>query len=96
MRKGIMMILGAIMLVVLILPVLFDSKFNSASLGADHECSEAAKPIAKEDEAVMKEIYHAQNYENIKAMWLSQFDLSAVYSTNRKQRAQQEYRLRSF
>lgn len=93
MRKGIMMILGAIMLVVLMLPVLFDSKFNSASLGADHECSEAAKPIAKEDEAVMKEIYHAQNYENIKAMWLSQFDLSAVYSTNRKQRAQQEYRI---
>ena len=33
----------------------------------------------------------AQNYENIKAMWLSQFDLKSVYTQNGGQRSQKNF-----
>ncbi len=54
-------------------------------------CEVAALQSDKEVQTVQKMRYQANNPDNIKAMWLSQFDLSAVYSTNRQQRAQHEY-----
>ena len=91
MKKGIIMMMGAIMLVVLLLLTRFDLEFTDIFDG-DGDDRVAEQTFAKEDEAVMKEIYYAKNHENIKAMWLSQFDLSSVYATNRQQRALQEYR----
>ena len=91
MTKRIIIIWGAIMLAVLALCVLEDLEFfaadriNDGDEGIEHS-------IVGEDETVMRGIYQAFNYDNVKAMWLSQFDMSSVYSSNHQQRAQHEYR----
>jgi len=50
------------------------------------------EPIKQEDVAVMAEPYDARNYDDIKAMWLSQFDMYGLYCVNGQQRAMHEYR----
>lgn len=40
------------------------------------------------------EKYKALNYENVKAMWLSQYDLSPVYTKNGAQREESDFTLR--
>ena len=40
----------------------------------------------------MKKEYSTLNYENVKAMWLSQFDLNSVYCTGGAQRSESSYR----
>ena len=45
------------------------------------------------EEPAMKELYQAHTPENIKAMWLSQFDLNAVYTDGGRQRAKSDYRV---
>lgn len=39
-----------------------------------------------------KDAYSTRNYENVKAMWLSQFDLTDVYSSSGAQRTETQYR----
>jgi uncharacterized lipoprotein YddW (UPF0748 family) len=45
------------------------------------------------EEPAMEELYQAHTPGNIKAMWLSQFDLNAVYTDGGRQRAKSDYRV---
>ena len=46
----------------------------------------------KEEDTLMKREYVAQNFEDMKCMWLSQFDLSRVYSDGGAQRNESDFR----
>ena len=46
----------------------------------------------KEEDDLMKREYIAQNFEDMKCMWLSQFDLSRVYSDGGAQRDESSFR----
>lgn len=97
MRKTIFLLLGALMLGILAVVILSDSH------GDFSEMSRSATAVAttpeetsvteecKEDESVMKMSYQARNPNNIKAMWLSQFDLNAVYTDGNRQREKEAY-----
>ena len=84
----------------LILPFLVRPEDKShaerASAEMDREESSAedvGEQTDAEEESGMRDVYLAQNYENIKAMWLSQFDMTSVYSDDHRQRAEREYRV---
>ena len=46
----------------------------------------------KEEDTLMKREYIAKNFEDMKCMWLSQFDLSRVYSDGGAQRNESDFR----
>lgn len=61
---------------------------------APTEASTEKKEDPKEDAAVLPDKvtdYTANNPENIKALWISQFDLASVYAANKNQRSQESF-----
>ena len=54
--------------------------------------TEAATTAEPETEAPPAEVKKALNYDNVKAMWLSQFDLNGVYTGTRGQRDEGDFR----
>jgi uncharacterized lipoprotein YddW (UPF0748 family) len=46
----------------------------------------------KEEDILMKREYIAKNFEDMKCMWLSQFDLSRIYSDGGTQRMESDFR----
>lgn len=97
MRKAVFLLLGVLMLGALAVVVLSDGqeKFTEmsdiATSAADILEETSAPEESMEDESVMKMSYQAKNPKNIKAMWLSQFDLNAVYTDGNRQREKEEY-----
>lgn len=96
MKRLIILLMGTLMLIALVLVAMpwnvQDTEEHALTTDAEVPPDMTAISNNEEDMPVIKESYQAQNYENIKAMWLSQFDMSAVYSTNRQQRAMYDYR----
>lgn len=64
-----------------------DAKTNEATI------VQSVTEDQAEEAPVMKKQYQAYTPENIKAMWLSQFDLNAVYTAVDRQRAKSEYQI---
>ena len=97
MRKKVFLLLGVLMLGALAVGLLVDNAENTvdateAVLSAFDTTEETTLMEESErDEAVMKMSYQAQNPSNIKAMWLSQFDLTSVYTDGNHQRDKEEY-----
>ena len=54
--------------------------------------SEGKEQIEQEEIPVIAQPYRARNYDDMKAMWLSQFDMYGLYCVNDQQRAPHEYR----
>lgn len=80
MRKWIVICMGMLML--LSLPLVFLTGNGGAGVATEEQ----------EEIPAMKEGYRARNYDDMKAMWLSQFDLHGLYCVNGQQRAPQEFR----
>jgi hypothetical protein len=97
MSKTIFLLLGALMLGILAVVILSDSHGDfsemsgSATAVATTPEETSVTEECKEDESVMKMSYQARNPNNIKAMWLSQFDLNAVYTDGNRQREKEAY-----
>ena len=97
MRKAVFLLLGVLMLGALAVVVLSDSQGNFSEISdiatsaviLTEEPDAAEEPMG--DEAVMKMSYQAKNPRYMKAMWLSQFDLNAVYTDGNRQRGKEEY-----
>ena len=97
MKKAIVFVMGALMLAAL-LAVTMPRKKESISEPDDVVTSETVSEQTElqsdeEVQVVQKIGYQASNPENIKAMWLSQFDMSSVYSNDRQQRTRQDYQV---
>lgn len=95
MRRILLCVMGTMMLVVLCLfamPKATEPERNVLGDFTDETTVSSDERDGEEEQVVIEYLYHANNYENIKAMWLSQFDLSAVYTVNHQQRAAYEYR----
>ena len=97
MRVAAMLLLGAMMLVALLLVILPQWGSSAELPNTDTFIPDAAETtlqtITEEDQTVMKPIYRANNPSNMKAMWLSQFDLSPVYTDGNRQREEKGYRV---
>lgn len=96
-RWAVFGLLGAMMVTSAIITMSFFPKTQSKM---SHQTqanvqSTQAKPITElhtqKEEPAVKELYQAYTPENIKAMWLSQFDLNGVYTDGGHQRAKQDY-----
>ncbi len=70
-------------------PTTQDASHANAS-GSDQTSAEPSAGAAKEDDK-METRYTPLNHENIKALWLSQFDLANVYKSDGIQRKQTEF-----
>ena len=97
MRKTLLILLGGMMLVALA-SVLYPQRKNSnTSVDGNTAILEVtettSQEITKEEQPAMNVIYRAHNPSNIKAMWLSQFDLSPIYTDGNHQREEQDYRV---
>lgn len=102
MKKWIFLWMGAAMLITLGLVLAPWGTVSDAV--ADNDSSEETEELTtrfsqteesekEEEQPVMEQLYQAQNKENVKAMWLSQFDMSSVYSVDGKQRPEPDYRI---
>lgn len=95
MKKSAFLAMGIPMLAVLLAVCLVGGNISHAEatdIGEVNLGSQSSDSISEQTEVpAVKEQYQANNPQNIKAMWLSQFDLSAVYSTNGQQRAKEDY-----
>jgi len=49
----------------------------------------------KEEDTAVSVTYKALNYDNMKAMWLSQYDMESVYTENGKQREEKDFTLKT-
>ena len=91
MRKLIILCMGTLMLVALLSVMLTGKDVGRTGEPVTSGDTTSKAEIEREEQTVVKEIYQAQNPDNMKAMWLSQFDLSPVYTDGHCQRDRQEY-----
>ncbi len=106
MRKVIFLCMGILMLISLLL-VVSCGQTPDATQSSTSGTTQTAPPVettteaatqtttetTKEEEPVVKEQYTASTPDDIKAMWLSQYDMSVIYSSNSKQRAEKDYKI---
>jgi len=83
--------------------VVESSSFVSSSTPSKNNPSSSSRPVStsaatsskvsstSKPQTTVKPTYQILNYDNIKAMWLSQFDLKSIYTENAKQRPKSNY-----
>ncbi len=95
-RWAVFGLLGAMMVTSAIITMSFFPKTQSkiSHQTQTNAQSTQAKTITelqtRKEEPAVKELYQAYTPENIKALWLSQFDLNGVYTDGAHQRAKQD------
>lgn len=72
--------------------------FSSCSVEKDVSISESEEMnysaiVSLDDKPVISQKYEVNNYEFMKAVWLSQFDLKPIYQSGGKQRSEIEFKI---